>query len=188
MTNLTVAPPPSEQVEGQSKSQDLEGPRTTSEETYHQAGVGTLPGPPGEIGVALLPDETLEESIESTPVTKTSSIMTTTNDNPITHHPEERRVENLPLHDDKTAGRLGKSGGVGTLLGSANESGVALLPDDPKELEYKAPGDVLSILDGGASTDTNIWTLPGSHCHAQSLFPNKTWSQAPVHIIKMVNH
>jgi len=25
-------------------------------------------------------------------------------------------------------------------------------------------------------------------CHAQSLFPNETWSQAPVHIIKMVNH
>jgi len=186
MTNLTVAPPPSEQVEGQSKSQDLEGPRTTlpSEEIYHQAGVGTLPGPPGEIGVALLPDEctggrsvnkTLE-SMESTPVTKTSPIMTTANDNPITHHrsdplsrhtgyipgplhddtslaklPEEPRVENLPFHDDETAGRLGKSGGVGTLPGSGNESGLALLPDDRKELEYKAP----------ASTDANIRTLPG---------------------------
>ena len=27
-----------------------------------------------------------------------------------------------------------------------------------------------------------------NRCQAQSLFPNKTWSQAPVHIIKMVNY
>jgi hypothetical protein len=71
--------------------------------------------------------------------------------------PEERRLEGLPSHDDETAGRLGKSGGVGALPGLANESGVALLPD---ERAKAAQGTTPSI--GGASTDASVRTLAGS--------------------------
>ena len=174
-------------------------PASVSEmsQNYHpstQAGVGTFPGPPGEIRLALLSnertrgrsvDKTVEESIESTPITKTSPIMITTNNNPITRPPHrsdpllrhtgyipgslhddtsaklpgERRVKNLLSHDDETAGRLGKPGGIGTFAGSANESGLVLHPDKRKELEYKAPG---GAFDSGASTDASIRTLPGS--------------------------
>jgi len=111
--------------------------------------------------------------------------MTTTNNNLITRHcsdplsrhtgyipgslhddtslaklPEERRLENLPSHDDENAGRLGKPGGIGTLPGSANESGLALrVSNERKEPEYKAPGGALS---SGVSTDASNGTLPGS--------------------------
>lgn len=71
--------------------------------------------------------------------------------------PEERRLEGLPSHDDESSGRLGKSGGVGALPGSAGESSVALLPDERKERPQRdAPAS------SGASTDASTRTLPGS--------------------------
>jgi hypothetical protein len=166
-------------------------PSQETSQNYHPStvgGVGTLPGPPGEIGVAALPDErtggksvdqAVNDSIASTEVVKTSPIMTTTNNNPVHSHssdplerntgyipdalqndtslaklPEERRLESLPSHDDETGGRLGKSDGVGALPGSANETDVALLPDERKEAQETSSG-----VGGGASTDR---TLPGS--------------------------
>lgn len=68
--------------------------------------------------------------------------------------PEERRLAGLPSHDDESTSRLGKSGGAGALPGPANESGVALLPDE----RAKRPSEI----GNGASADASIRTLPGS--------------------------
>lgn len=120
--------------------------------------------------------------------------MTTTNNNPIRHPhgnpssrhtgfipealhddtslaklPEERRLESLPSHDDETRGRLGKSGGIGALPGSANESGVALLPDERVQMGEKplesstvnnASTGARSRLDGGGGEEIYLHDSP----------------------------
>jgi hypothetical protein len=70
--------------------------------------------------------------------------------------PEERRLEGLPSHDDESGGRLGKSGGVGALPGSAGESSVALLPDERKEAQKESSSGIGS----GASADASTRTPP----------------------------
>ncbi|KAF5329299.1 hypothetical protein D9619_009415 [Psilocybe cf. subviscida] len=67
-------------------------------------GVGTLPGPPGEFGVAILPDE------------KTGGISTSQ----ATAGVQPFASEHKPSH----------LGGVGTLPGAAGERGVAVLPEE----------------------------------------------------------
>jgi hypothetical protein len=144
-------------------------------------GVGKLPGPPAETGVSVLPEERISvdqasrDSVASIDVIKTSPITTTTNNNPVHSDPseqhtgyipdalqrdtslavlpEERRLASLPSHDDETGGRLGTSSGVGALPGSANESGVALLPDERQKMQELA---------SGGSTDASIRRLPGT--------------------------
>jgi hypothetical protein len=174
-------------------------PSQETSQNYHPSspgGVGTLPGPPGEIGVAMLPDErtggksvdeAVKDSVAASEVTKTSPITTTTNNNPIpstttapttdplSKHtgyipgtlqndtslaklPEERRQHGLPSHDDNSNTQLGKSGGVGALPGSANESGVALLPDQRKVDKGMSTAPSAD----GADTDASIRSLAGS--------------------------
>jgi hypothetical protein len=131
-------------------------PSQETSQNYHPStsgGVGPLPGPPGEIGVAVLPDErtggvsvdqAARDSVASTDIAKTS----TSNNN----HPSERHTGYIPgvLQDDTSPGeerrleslqgeRLGKSTDAGTIPGSATE-----------------------LDGGGASTDASVRTLPGS--------------------------
>ena len=163
-------------------------PSEETSQNYHPStsgGVGVLPGPPGETGVAVLPDERKGGKSVNTDVTKKSPIITTTNNSayhphadPSSHHtgyipetlqddtdlsklPEERRLESLPSHDDETKGRLGKSGGVGALPGLVDESSVVLLPDERDQSGEKATS--YSSTTNNASTDASIRTLPGSH-------------------------
>jgi hypothetical protein len=81
--NLSSASEPAQTLPSQETSQNYH-PSTSG-------GVGTLPGPPGEIGIVVPPDErtggksvnqAVCESIASANVTKTSPILTTTNNNP----------------------------------------------------------------------------------------------------------
>jgi len=82
--------------------------------------------------------------------------------------PEERRVEDLLSHDGVTAG---------------NESGVALLPDKRKQLEFKAGPLSTQALDNGASTDASIWTLPGSRQDAADSRPHDAASSSKSHSV-----
>lgn len=135
-------------------------------QNYHPStsgGVGVLPGPPGEIGVAVLPDE--REGGE--PDTSMTDVINTSNNTDPSSHltlhddeksPEERRLESLPSHDDDSKGRLGKSGGVGALPGSVDEPSVVLLPE---ERNQKATSYSSTI--NNASTDASTRTLRGSH-------------------------
>ncbi|KAF9526173.1 hypothetical protein CPB83DRAFT_908575 [Crepidotus variabilis] len=177
-----------------------------------RGGVGTLPGPPGEADVAVLPhertggvstDKLVNESISGASLNKSSPISTTTNNNaavtssipkninPESTHtgfiptslaadsttsiaklPEESRHHNLPTHDDESSTVLGKSAGVGKLPGSADESGVALVPDERKataddQSKLSAP----SMASAGADTDASVKTLAGSRMGGQPQAP-----------------
>lgn len=145
-------------------------PSEETSQNYHPStsgGVGVLPGPPGEIGVAILPDEHEGgKSVDTTDVTNhphtdPSSHLTGETSHDDTSLSEERRLESLPSHDDETKGRLGKSGGVGALPGSVDESNVVLLPDERNQSGEKATSCSSTI--DNASTDASTRTLPGSH-------------------------
>ena len=137
----------------------------TSQSTHpdSSSGAGILPGPPGEIGVVIPPDEHI-----SPPTSEYTSPSTSHNHGPnpeilrsetgIAILPEERRQQNLPSHDDDPpfATEKGKSvstGGVGVLPGDKEEVGVALLPEERKSL--------VGTVDG-ASTDASTRLLRGT--------------------------
>ncbi|KAF5329298.1 hypothetical protein D9619_009414 [Psilocybe cf. subviscida] len=115
-------------------------PTTTlpSQETGQNAhpasssGVGTLPGPPGEIGVAVLPDERtggkdISDLLHSTP---------------------NSQAEHKPTH----------LGGVGTLPGEAGESGVAVLPEERNR--SKLPSSQAGLGLPGAKDEAGVAVLP----------------------------
>jgi hypothetical protein len=94
-------------------------------------GVGTLPGPPGEIGVAVLPDErtggkNMDDLLHAT-----------------------------PRDSHKPATHLG---GVGILPGEAGESGVAILPEERNR--SKLPSAEAGLGLPGAKDESGVAVLP----------------------------
>jgi len=116
-------------------------PSQETSQNYHPStsgGVGTLPGPPGEIGVAVLPDErtggvsvdqAVRDSVASTDTTKTS---------PIAHRcPSD--------HSDRHTGYI-----------------PGILQDDTSHADRKETQESTSGTGGGASIDASVRTLLGS--------------------------
>jgi hypothetical protein len=120
-----------------------------SQETHLESsgGVGVLPGPLGEFGVAIPPDERIS-SQKHDPNSETLHSGTG-----IAILPEERRQQNLPSHDDDPpfVTENSSTGGVGALPGDKEETGVALLPEERKSL-----GASNGLLGGGASSPTEV--------------------------------
>lgn len=104
-------------------------------------GAGALPGPPGEFGVAVLPDE----CVSSRP-----NLEDLHSETGIAILPEERRQQNLPSHDDHSPFVTEKrsTGGVGTLPGDKEEAGVALLPEERKSLGASTDNASTRLLHG----------------------------------------
>jgi len=80
-----------------------------------------------------------------------------------------------------------------TLPGVLPATKIGVAAEQPPQLLPRNPFQLTPMLQDAThlprETLNCFLLLPTSaRCHAQSLFPNKTWSQAPVHIIKMVNH
>lgn len=157
------------------------------------AGVGTLPGQPGEEGVAKLPDERFEELRQELPTREiptasrhgVGSLLETKSETSVAKLPEERLQEQVSHSagvDDNQLERLRGElpskelntgpthGGVGTLPGGRNESGVAILPEERFQDKVNVDGDQNKRLrDELPSKEVNtgpthggVGTLPGS--------------------------
>ena len=90
----------------------------------HSSGVGALPGSINESGVARLPDEGGRGATGAT----SPSIGT---------HAKLFGAATLPSHDDSSPDLV--TGGVGSLPGHNDESGVALLPDERLAAQTSVP-------------------------------------------------
>lgn len=134
-------------------------------------GAGILPGPPGEFGVATLPEERVSSPTSQNHGPNSEPLLS---ESGFAILPEERRQQSLPSHDDDPpfATEMGDlpTGGVGTLPGDKEEVGVALLPEERNSR---------SGSECGASTDASTRPLHGDGDTSQYTFPSTGSASLP---------
>ncbi|TFK40159.1 hypothetical protein BDQ12DRAFT_664666 [Crucibulum laeve] len=132
-------------------------PSSETSQNYHPSssgGAGTLPGPPGEQGVATLPDERLAPGHTSEDVTAAAAHTTPTNlaggvgdlpgsstETGVAKLPEERRQEGLPSHD------------MTGLPGKKDETGVAKMPEEKQKERDDAHGVLRDAIQSTSAPD-----------------------------------
>ncbi|TFK66412.1 hypothetical protein BDN72DRAFT_859936 [Pluteus cervinus] len=104
--------------------------REHKEQKSPSGGVGSLPGTPNEEGVARLPDERAQEKADQSLEEKKRAVKSD-----VTRKLSSTQTT-LPSQEGADDS-LGKTKGVGALPGSKDESGVALLPEERKNIGEK---------------------------------------------------
>lgn len=139
-------------------------------------GVGNLPGPPDEPGVAILPEERVHSSTSQYEGPNSEILHSETG---LAILPEERHV---PSHDDPPLATKNdqplSTDGVGSLPGSNEEVGVALLPEERNSLAGSLASTDASTNSLRDTSSNKVWdrdsqyTLPSTGSPSLALHPS----------------
>ncbi|KAH9926658.1 uncharacterized protein BXZ73DRAFT_49265 [Epithele typhae] len=103
----------------------------------HSLGVGALPGNQSEPHVARLPEESIHPAYDSGDIDSGARVAM---------KPSEENGGN-----ENETGEAARFGGVGSLVGGANEEGVAMLPDERLQQTGSIPGTSMGKIAGATA-------------------------------------